>query len=61
MAMSYLLGGWATASAGYRLALAESHRTPKPSTVWGLCRGYVGIIGYILELYRDNGKENGKF
>ena len=22
-------------------------------------RGYIGIMGYILRLYRDNGKENG--
>ena len=25
----------------------------------GLYRDYIGIIGYILGLYRDNGKENG--
>ena len=24
-------------------------------------RGYRGIIGYILELYRDHGKENGNY
>ena len=24
-------------------------------------RGYIGIIGYILGLYRDNGKENGNY
>ena len=23
--------------------------------------GYIGIIGYILGLYRDNGKENGNY
>ena len=24
-------------------------------------RGYIGIIGVILGLYRDNGKENGNY
>ena len=23
--------------------------------------GYMGVIGYILGLYRDNGKENGNY
>ena len=23
--------------------------------------GYIGIIGYILGFYRDNGKENGNY
>ena len=23
--------------------------------------GYIGIIGYILGIYRDNGKENGNY
>ena len=23
--------------------------------------GYIGIIGYMLVLYRDNGKENGNY
>ena len=23
--------------------------------------GYIGILGYILGLYRDNGKENGNY
>ena len=23
--------------------------------------GYIGIMGYILDLYRDNGKENGNY
>ena len=29
------------------------------TTIMGLYRGYIGIIGSILGLYRDNGKENG--
>ena len=28
---------------------------------WGLYWGSIGIIGYILGLYWDNGKENGKY
>ena len=24
-------------------------------------KGYIGIIGYMLGLYRDNGKENGNY
>ena len=27
----------------------------------GKYRGYIGVIGYILGFYRDNGKENGNF
>ena len=27
----------------------------------GLYRGYIGIIGYIVGLYRDNGEENGNY
>ena len=26
-----------------------------------LYRDYIGIIGYMLGLYRDNGKENGNY
>ena len=27
----------------------------------GNFRGYIGVIGYILGFYRDNGKENGNY
>ena len=27
----------------------------------GNYRGYIGIIGYIMGLYRDHGKENGNY
>ena len=27
----------------------------------GLYRGYIGILGYILALYRDDGKENSNY
>ena len=27
----------------------------------GLCRDYIGIIGYILGLYKDNGREHGNY
>ena len=29
--------------------------------LWGLYRVYIDIIGYILGLYRDNGKEDGNY
>ena len=31
------------------------------TTIMGLYRGYIGIIGSILGLYRVNGKENGNY
>ena len=27
----------------------------------GLYKGYIGIIGYILGVYWDNGKQNGNY
>ena len=27
----------------------------------GTKKGYIGILGYIFVLYRDNGKENGSY
>ena len=30
-------------------------------TTQGLYRGYIGMTGCILGLYRDNGKENGNY
>ena len=41
--------------------LSRGLATPKMGWEHGLYRGYIGIIGYILGLYGDNGKENGHY
>ena len=40
--------------------MKEGNRKWKLQRLEGLYRGYIGIIRYMLGLYRNNGKEHGK-